>query len=141
MPKFNLYTIDHHPGGSEEYRCELGWARGEKVTLAVTRLADGADRTEEYLPPPSAITTPTVRTNTITVPASSTSTGTVTDTNSRWTRLFAPAGQQATISGADGVQELVPAWQGWRMALDRAQINTLIVELRRARDVTYGKDA
>jgi hypothetical protein len=135
MPKFTLYSIDNHPAGSREYRCEVGWDRqgGNGVHLGVTSIADGADRTEEYLPPPSAITTPTVRANTVT--------GTTgTTAASGWMRLSAGPGREATISGADGVHELIPAWQGWHMPLSRRQINQLIIELRRARDVAYGRD-
>lgn len=135
MPKFNLYAIDIHPEGSQEYRCEVGWQRGDRVRLAVTRPVDGADPREEYLPPASAITSPMPAT--LTVPAATSTTGTPV---SGWMRLTAAPGREATISGADGVQELVPTWQGWSMPLDREQINQLIRELRRARDVTYGKD-
>lgn len=158
MPKFNLYSIANHPAGSQEYRCELGWSRDGRVTLGVTSIAAGADRLEEYLPPPATSTTIkltvpavkagealTVLPDTLQQPAqqyylpASTTVSSSTPVQG-WMRLSAGRGQEATIAGPDGVHELVPAWQGWHMPLDRQQINQLIIELRRARDVAYGRD-
>jgi hypothetical protein len=124
MPKTNIYNLKSHPSGTQQYRCEVGWARGEDVTIAVTRLADGADPLEEFLPP-SATTG-----NTITVTANGVDTATQTT-----------AAGVARFTGPDGASgELIPTWQGWHMPLDRSHINTLIRELRKARDVAYGHD-
>lgn len=118
MPKFSIYSGADVPGdpNTQRLRCEVGWAKGYDVQIAVTRLADGLDPVGGET---SFDDSPTG--TTITVTAGVAAAGTVTH------------------AGA-GPAPSEPAWQGHRMFLSRPQINQLIRTLREARDAAYGRD-
>lgn len=50
MPKTSIYADSDDPGGEQRIRCEIGWAKGYDVQIAVTRLADGLEPGIEFVP-------------------------------------------------------------------------------------------
>lgn len=140
MPKINIYNTDMPVDGpAQRFRLELGWSRGQTVQLGVTRLANGADPLEEYFTPEQTST----RTSAagIVVASSNVALNPISPTVAKWFWQPTPGQPNATMTGPEGTVPLEPTWQGWHMPLDRAHINQLIIELRRARDVAYGRDA
>lgn len=118
MPKVSIYEGADHPG-ERRTRCTVGWAKGYDVQIGVTRLAEGAEPTDEFLTvDPEAV--PFAAGGLVTGPGE-------------------PGGDQvpAQIVADDGLKF---AWQGQHMHLSRGQINDLIRVLREARDAAYGKD-
>lgn len=114
MPKFNIYAGSDYPGQStEQVRCEVGWARGCDVQIAVTQLQPGLEPVETG---PAMVLDPNT---TITISGDLVRLGSATHTNGPPSEL---------------------AWQGRRMTISRPQINELIRTLREARDAAYGRD-
>lgn len=122
MPKFSIYEGADHPGGEQRVRCEIGWAKGYDVQIAVTELAEGLESAGDE----TSFDDSPART-TITVSGGVVTQGTATHASPA--SVLAVAGTPSEF-----------AWRGRHMRLSRQQINTLIRTLRDARDAAYGRD-
>lgn len=114
MPKTSIYAATYPGDLSRQIRCEIGWARGYDVQIAVTQLAEGCEPTDEFVTHDETALTITAGGHLVP--------------------------QAATIANGPTGDALQPAWQGQRMTLSREQINNLIRALRDARDAAYGRD-